>query len=491
MTIMDKKPITKGWSGDQKYCITDERGNRYLMRVSPAEQYERKKRQFAQMQQVAALGIPICAPVEFGICAEGVYSIQGWIDGQDAEEALETMPEARQYAYGREAGKILKKIHSIPAPPAQEDWECRFNRKMDRKIQMYTQCPLKYQGGQAFIDYIQTHRHLLAGRPRVYQHGDYHVGNMMIDIGGQLQIIDFDRDDFGDPWEEFNRIVWCAQKAPAFATGMVEGYFNGAVPMEFWQLLALYIASNALSSLPWAIPYGEKEIAVMRQQAGEILDWYDNMTRAVPKWYRRHGTKWLFFDVGSTLVDEGAAYDHRILDMIAGTELTFAQVHKKRLELAQQGLDGNSAVIDYFGLKKTPWHSEDEILYADAPGILEALANCGYRLGIIANQNPGLAQRLAAWGIGERFDVTVSSSDVGAAKPDPAIFEAALTMAGCAPGEAVMIGDRLDNDIIPAKQAGMETVWVRSGLAAWQPVELARDWADHIVHSLAELTDIF
>jgi aminoglycoside phosphotransferase (APT) family kinase protein len=111
---------------------------------------------------------------------------------------------------------------------------------------------------------------------------------MMIDRTGRLTIIDFDRDDYGDPWEEFNRIVWCAQAAPAFAAGMVDGYFGGAVPMEFWKLLALYISSNALGSLPWAIPFGEEEIRVMQNQAAQVLQWYDNMQNPVPTWYR-HG----------------------------------------------------------------------------------------------------------------------------------------------------------------------------------------------------------
>ena len=108
----------------------------------------------------------------------------------------------------------------------------------------------------------------------------------MIDRNGVLTIIDFDRDDFGDPWEEFNRIVWCAQSAPSFATGMVDGYFDGNVPMEFWELLALYICSNTLSSLPWAIPFGEQEITTMRNQAKEILEWYDEMRTVVPTWYQ-------------------------------------------------------------------------------------------------------------------------------------------------------------------------------------------------------------
>ena len=153
---------------------------------------------------------------------------------------------------------------------------------------MYEACPLKYErGGDAFLSYIARNRHLLKDRPQSYQHGDYHIGNMMINQDGVLIVIDFDRDDFGDPWEEFNRIVWCAQVAPAFASGMVDGYFDGEVPLEFWKLLALYISSNTLSSLPWAIPFGEKEIQVMQNQAEQILQWYDEMARVVPVWYHR------------------------------------------------------------------------------------------------------------------------------------------------------------------------------------------------------------
>ena len=136
------------------------------------------------------------------------------------------------------------------------------------------------------MKFIAENRHLLAGRPQSYQHGDYHIGNMMIDQNRQLTIIDFDRDDYGDPWEEFNRIVWCAQSAPAFASGMVDGYFDGNVPEAFWRLLALYICSNTLSSLPWAIPFGEEEIKVMRKQADEVLRWYDGMKNVVPSWYQ-------------------------------------------------------------------------------------------------------------------------------------------------------------------------------------------------------------
>ena len=283
--IVTKKPINKGWSEDKKYCMTDEKGDRYFLRVSDIAEYDAKKSEFNMMKQVADLGVPMCKPVAFGICEDGVYSVHSWIDGEDAEEAIRMHSQAEQYVYGLEAGRVLRKIHSISAPSSLEDWENRFDRKMDQKIRKYIACPLKYENGQAFIEYIEANRHLLHGRPQTYQHGDYHIGNMMIDREGKLQIIDFNRNDYGDPWEEFNRIVWCAQKSPLFASGMVNGYFENGVPSEFWKLLALYIASNTLSSLYWAISFGEDEITTMRSQAADVLEWYDGMKNAVPTWY--------------------------------------------------------------------------------------------------------------------------------------------------------------------------------------------------------------
>lgn len=286
MNIISKEPILKGWSEDNKYCITDETGTRFLLRVSDISQYAAKHSEFRMMQRVASLGTPMCLPIEFGICEEGVYSIQSWIDGEAAETLIPLLSDREQYSYGLEAGRILSRIHSIPAPESQEDWAVRFNRKMDTKIRRYNDCPIKYPKGQAFIDYINENRYLLDDRPQVYQHGDYHIGNMMIYHSGKLYIIDFNRNDFGDPWEEFNRIVWSAQKSFLFASGMVDGYFDGNVPFDFWKLLALYISSNTLSSVYWAIPYGETEVNTMLNQAEEVLVWYHDMTEPVPIWYR-------------------------------------------------------------------------------------------------------------------------------------------------------------------------------------------------------------
>lgn len=197
--------------------------------------------------------------------------------------------------------------------------------------------------------------------------------------------------------------------------------------------------------------------------------------------------KWIFFDVGSTLVDETEAYDHRVRDMIAGTGITFEEFDTMRIALARQGFDGNSAAIEYFRLKKTPWHSEDELPFSDSRSTLETLCRKGYKLGIIANQNPGLEKRLENWGLRQYFEVIAASAEIGYAKPDREIFARALKLAGCTARQSIMVGDRLDNDIIPAKAVGMKTVWVKNGLAKYQNADLGKGIEDHQISSLSEL----
>lgn len=96
---------------------------------------------------------------------------------------------------------------------------------------------------------------------------------------------DLRRHHSGDPWEEFNRIVWSAQISPEFASGQLHGYFDGDPTDRFFRLLALYIATNTLSSLPWAAQFGQPEIETMLAQTSDVLTWYDNIRTPVPGWY--------------------------------------------------------------------------------------------------------------------------------------------------------------------------------------------------------------
>lgn len=283
------EPIERGWSGDRKYKAVRADGSAVLLRLSPIERREFRKRLFDIVSSLPE-DIPMSRPIEHGEEGEWVYTTYTWVDGVDAEQEVPKLDRKEQYRLGYAAGQALRKIHVIPVPEGADSWEDYFGRKIDRKLSQYGECHLSYEDGDKIIEFIENNRYLIKGRQGCFQHGDYHVGNMMLEKG-EIVIIDFDRFDFGDPWEEFNRIVWCAQAAPAFAAGQIDGYFERDIPEDFFPLMALYIAVNTISSLPWAIPFGQEQIDVFIAQEKEIMKWYDSFSVTVPKWYSEYHNK--------------------------------------------------------------------------------------------------------------------------------------------------------------------------------------------------------
>lgn len=281
------EPLNKGWSNDQKYYIRTADGRELLLRVADISQYENKKQGFEAIKQLDNLDILISHPVDFGICNNGqsVYSLLTWIAGKDAEYLLPELNSKYQYRLGVRAGEILRILHQVPAAKNQISWSERFNKKINRNITDYEACGIRLEGADKIIEYIEQNRCLLKNRPQCFQHGDYHAGNMIVTKSGELGIIDFNRLDYGDPWEEFNRITWCADVSAVFASGRINGYFHNNVPALFFRLMALYIASNQLSSIPWAIKFGHKEVSTMLRQAENVLKWYDGFQTCIPKWY--------------------------------------------------------------------------------------------------------------------------------------------------------------------------------------------------------------
>ena len=88
------------------------------------------------------------------------------------------------------------------------------------------------------------------------------------------------------------------------------------------------------------------------------------------------------------------------------------------------------------------------------------------------------------------FDVVTASAEAGYEKPDLRIFRLALEQAGCNPQNAIMVGDRLENDIVPARQLGMKTIWVRQGFAKYQSVEKECEKPDYIIENIGEIVKV-
>ena len=200
--------------------------------------------------------------------------------------------------------------------------------------------------------------------------------------------------------------------------------------------------------------------------------------------------EWIFFDIGSTLVDESRAYEHRIKDTIKNSSVTYERFYNLMVDFARQGRNGYNEAVKYFGLQRTVWHSEDEFLYPETESCLQALSE-KYKIGIIANQPFGTQERLNKMGIAKYISLVISSAEENILKPDLQIFMLALGRAGCSTDNAVMVGDRLDNDIVPAKEIGMRTVWVKQGLGGLSTPKNEAETADLTIQSIGEINKYF
>ena len=127
-------------------------------------------------------------------------------------------------------------------------------------------------------------------------------------------------------------------------------------------------------------------------------------------------------------------------------------------------------------------------LYPDARPCLETLRGQGYRIGIAGNQPARAADVLRESGL--PFEWLVISDLAGVEKPAPAFFEHLCQLSGLHPEQVAYVGDRVDNDVVPAARAGMLAVHVRRG--PWGVIQADRPGAEAAglrLRSLAELPE--
>ncbi len=274
-------------SADVKYKVNDG-GETLLLRLSAPESYADKEQEFRRLRKLYENGVSVPKPVEFGRTEDGtqVYSLTAWAEGEMLETALKRKSPEEQYSLGVTSGRLLNTIHSLQKADMREDWLERYLAVMDPRLSAFKEEGIPFEGDRCILDYFERNKELLRGRPQVFLHGDYHMGNMILSERGEIVIIDWEKVDFdsiGDPWYEFNRL---GTEYPSFAKGQIDGYFEGAPPEEFWKLLALYISAGAITSIVWAKYFAKEELENIMSLNRSVLTWYDHMRNPIPTWYR-------------------------------------------------------------------------------------------------------------------------------------------------------------------------------------------------------------
>lgn len=279
------EPLKKGWSRDEKYLLK-RNGEIRTLRLSKDHPVSHQKKEFESIGAIP-LEKGIIRPLHYGELMEGVsYILYTYEEGDDLRPVLPDLTEVLQYDLGLQAGKILSAIHSVKDPEGDvKDFEAAYLLKIETKIGKCLKHQVSFPGLQEAIGYIRSHQDLLKGRPSVLQHGDYHIGNMIVE-GNVLKVLDFNRFGFGDPFEEFDRMSMNIHYSRAFSKGLLHAYFQGTPPTEFFAIWKLYALTNAVGSIPWALENSPDSLSFVEEMVQHTFREFLVDESPVPRWYR-------------------------------------------------------------------------------------------------------------------------------------------------------------------------------------------------------------
>lgn len=281
--------IDKGWSSDKKFKV-QQNNDFFLIREFPLESFTEKEKEFKFIQKVYK-EVSCSQPIEYGkiVNEELAYMILSFVEGVDLESVLPKLSLEEQYRLGFLAGNMLRKIHDIPIEE-KVDRKHILERVINKKLnQLERTLEKNYQlPNQAeVVAFVKDNIHLIKKQNIVYQHGDYHPGNMIYTADKTISIIDFNRIDIGDPYEEFLKIAsFTVESSAYFSRGQINGYFENSVPKDFWLILKIYSFHTALFSILWAETFGPKEVEGMVKRYDRIYEDYKNSNSLKPRWYR-------------------------------------------------------------------------------------------------------------------------------------------------------------------------------------------------------------
>ena len=174
------------------------------------------------------------------------------------------------------------------------------------------------------------------------------------------------------------------------------------------------------------------------------------------------GLQAVVFDFGETLYNETSAWG-AVADAAGVPRLTFMTALGGLIAAGRS----HHEIFELFGVPEpTVWLPLEEAdLYPDARPCLRAVQALGLRVGIAANQ-PDRAAEIART-LDIELDLVATSAAWGVEKPSPAFFERIASELGLPPAAIAYVGDRVDNDVVPAAAAGMRAVFVRRGPWGW------------------------
>ena len=161
------------------------------------------------------------------------------------------------------------------------------------QLSKYENSSERVENDQTAIDFVKRNIERINPLSPVYEHGDFHVGNLVLTEDKKIGVIDFNRWECGDRYEDFYKVQsFDVEVSVPFSVGQIDGYFEGKPTDEFWNVLAVYVAHASLYSIAWAEKFGEEEISGMKRRCLIAFEDYDNFKNIIPRWYTNNYLKY-------------------------------------------------------------------------------------------------------------------------------------------------------------------------------------------------------
>ncbi|MFF2752897.1 aminoglycoside phosphotransferase family protein [Psychrobacillus sp. NPDC058041] len=278
--------INKGFSSDEKYLIHFD-NHKLLLRLFDLAELESKKIEYTILGRMQDYNVTCSRPISIGELENRGYMITTYLEGKDAEEEIGNYSDLEQFNIGMRAGEELRKMHQYAAPTHVSSWYSRKVEKHKRYIDAYIECGVKVKNDQKIMDFIDQNIHLMKQRPNLFQHDDFHVGNIIVNNREFSGVIDFNRYDWGDPIHEFLKIgIFSREISVPFSNGQIKGYFKNVEPDEyFWRMYSLYLAMCVFSTVVWTLKTIPDDMNNMLEKVYMFLEDHDYFSKLKPKWY--------------------------------------------------------------------------------------------------------------------------------------------------------------------------------------------------------------
>lgn len=277
--------LDEGFSSDLKFVVSSGAGD-LLLRVSPILEETQRRFEFDCIGRLHRKGIRCPEPVAFDTLSDWCFGLYTFFRGVCSLDVITGFGVEEQWAFGIAAGEQLRLMHeSLEAPLSIDDFAVRGDKYRSHTADFET-LGIRLPGQDAADAYVKRNLQLLKDRPTTFRHGDFHLGNLIADGPRLAGVIDFNRCDWGDPYDDFYKTAYFGASYSAdYACAVVSAYFGGTPPDDFWPIFNVYVAAVLPADIVWTSKLYPGNLSGCLARCNWVIQNHDFQRGGAPSWW--------------------------------------------------------------------------------------------------------------------------------------------------------------------------------------------------------------